>query len=62
MFEGGVIEEDEVRIIHESEPIPESPVAVREDLPPEVKERIKEVFINMTPEDVGQSTWARRTP
>lgn len=56
MFEEGVIKEDEVRIIHESEPIPESPVAVREDLPQEAKERIKEVFINMTPEDVGQST------
>jgi phosphonate transport system substrate-binding protein len=56
MIEGGVISEEEIRVIHESEPIPESPIAVREDLPPEVKQRIQEIFLDMTPEDVGTAT------
>lgn len=54
MLAEGVIEEGRVRTVWESDPIPESPLAVRGDLPTEVKDRIKEVFVGMTPQDVGK--------
>jgi len=54
MVAEGVIEEGQVRIIWESDPIPESPIAVRGDMPAEAKSRIKEVFVGMKPEDVGK--------
>lgn len=53
MIKEGVIREDEIKIIHESEPIPESPIAVSKDLSPEAKQRIKDVFTGMTEEKVG---------
>lgn len=56
MITEGVIKDGEVRVIHESQPIPESPIAVRAGLPDEVKQRIQEVFVNMTPEDAGAET------
>ena len=56
MITEGVIEDGEVRVIHESQPIPESPIAVRAGLPDEVKQRIQEVFIDMTPEEAGAET------
>lgn len=51
----GVIEEGEVRVIHESQPIPESPIAVRGDLPKGAKDRLKKVFLDMAPDDIGQA-------
>lgn len=56
MITEGIIKDGEVRVIHESQPIPESPIAVRTGLPDEVKQRIQEVFVNMTPEDAGAET------
>ena len=53
MVEEGVIEENDLRVIHESEPIPESPIAVRKDLSPEVKKQLEDVLVEMTPEKVG---------
>lgn len=53
MIDEGVMQEDDVRIVHESEPIPESPIAVRGDLPQEMKDRIQQIFVEMTPEAVG---------
>lgn len=49
-----ILNEDEVRIIWESDPIPESPIAVRGDLSSEAKGRIKQAFVGMRPEDVGE--------
>ena len=56
MVEEGMIEENDLRVIHESEPIPESPIAVREDLSPEVKKQLEDVLVEMTPEKVGSDT------
>jgi len=53
MFAEGIIQEDEVRTVWESDPIPESPIAVRGDLSQEAKDRIKEVFVGLRAEDVG---------
>lgn len=53
MVQEGVVSEDELRVIHESEPIPESPVAVYGGLPEETKSRIKEVFVGMSAEELG---------
>lgn len=54
MVSEGVLNEGDVRIIWESEPIPESPIAVRGDLGQEAKDRIKQAFVGMRPEDVGE--------
>jgi len=56
MVSEGVVEEGDLRVVAESDPIPESPIAVNEDLPEPVKQRIKEVFLNMSPETVGTAT------
>lgn len=54
MVEEGALDEDELQIIHESEPIPNSPISVRGDLPPEVKEEVQDVFLDMTTEELGE--------
>ncbi len=54
MVEEGALDEDEIEIIHESEPIPNSPISVREDLPPEVKEEVQEAFLNVTADELGE--------
>lgn len=51
-IEGGVIRESEVVIIHRSKPICNSPVAVRSDLSENLKQKIKEAFLNM-PKDLA---------
>ena len=53
MLSEGVVGENELRVIHESEAIPESPVAVRGGLPEETKSQIKEVFVGMSADDLG---------
>lgn len=53
MLAEGVVKDGEVRVIHESQPIPESPIAVRAGLQGETKDKIQKVFVNMTPEDAG---------
>ena len=54
MIAEGILNENDVRKIWESDPIPESPIAVRGDLSPEAKDKIKEAFVGMRPEDVGE--------
>lgn len=53
MVKAGAVSEDKVRIVTRSEPIPKDPVAVRKNLPPEVKQRIKDAFLTMTPQELG---------
>jgi phosphonate transport system substrate-binding protein len=53
MVRGGIISRGDTEIIWESEPIPGDPVAVRADLPPDLKRRIRDSFLSMTPEQVG---------
>ena len=54
MVAEGVLSEGDVRIVWESDPIPESPIAVRGDLSQDAKDRIKKAFVGMRPEDVGE--------
>lgn len=54
MIEEGAINEDQVRKIWESDAIPQSPIAVRGDIPSAAKDRIQQTFVNMTPDDVGE--------
>ena len=53
MIDAGIVKEDAIKVIAESEPIPKDPLAVRGDLPDQVKTQIKEAFLNATPETVG---------
>jgi len=46
MIKSGAISEDDVVIIWESDPIPPSPWAVRRDLDPELKEKIRDALIS----------------
>jgi phosphonate transport system substrate-binding protein len=48
MLLGGEVSEDQYIVIHESEKIPTSPIAVRGDLPQDLKDKIKEFFLNYT--------------
>lgn len=54
MISEGILNENEVRIIWESDPIPESPIAVRGDMSREAKDKIQKAFVGMKPEDVGE--------
>lgn len=56
MIEAGAVEEDSVKVIAESDPIPKDPIAVRGDLPEDVKKRIQDVFLTVTPETVGEES------
>jgi phosphonate transport system substrate-binding protein len=47
MVESGEINSEVNIIIHESEPIPGSPIVVRGNLPTEIKQKIQNVLINM---------------
>lgn len=53
MIEEGVIKEDQVRKIWESDPIPQSPIAVRGNIPAGAKDRIQQTFVNLTADKVG---------
>lgn len=53
MIDAGAVEEDAVKVVAESDPIPKDPVAVRGDLSEEAKTRIQEAFLTATPESVG---------
>ena len=53
MVQEGLLKEDELRMVWESDPIPESPIAVRGDLDKKVKDDIKAAFLDMKPEDLG---------
>lgn len=56
MIEAGAVDDDRIKVIAKSEPIPKDPIAVREDLPEDVKRRIQEAFLNATPETVGDDS------
>jgi len=47
MVSEGQVDPDTVKIIYESETIPGSPIAIRGDLPEELKENVKNALINM---------------
>jgi phosphonate transport system substrate-binding protein len=47
MREDGRTSDEDVVVVWTSDPIPESPVAYRRDLPPEIVAKIKEAFTNM---------------
>jgi phosphonate transport system substrate-binding protein len=47
MLQEGHIELGEITIVHESEPIPGSPIVVRGDLPEELKDDIQQALIDM---------------
>ena len=51
LIESGAITSDEVIVIWKSDPIPKSPVAVRNDLDPELKKKIQQAFIDMPQKD-----------
>lgn len=56
MVEAGTVERDSFKIVATSDPIPKDPIAVRSDLPEDVKEQIRDVFLSATPETVGAET------
>lgn len=56
MVEAGVVERDQLKIVATSDPIPKDPIAVRGDLPEDVKKRIQDAFLNATPETVGEES------
>jgi phosphonate transport system substrate-binding protein len=56
MVEAGVVERDKLKVVATSDPIPKDPIAVRGDLPDDVKKRIQEVFLSVTPETVGEES------
>ena len=51
LIDSGAITPDEVIVIWKSDPIPKSPVAVRNDLDPELKKKIQQAFIDMPQKD-----------
>jgi len=51
LIDSGAITPDEVIVIWKSDPIPKSPVAVRNDLDPELKKKIQQAFIEMPQKD-----------
>lgn len=55
VIENGLVEEGDLVVVAESNPIPESPFAVRDDLDPGLKERLKQVFLRAH-EDLGEET------
>lgn len=52
LMERGVIDRDRIRVIAESEPIPNYPWTMQGWLAPELKEKIRAAFLNMTDESV----------
>jgi phosphonate transport system substrate-binding protein len=54
MVDAGEIDTSVNVIIHESEPIPGSPIVVRGDLPQELKDRIKQALIDMDQQVIHQ--------
>jgi len=49
----GIISEDDFKIIHTSDRFPGGPMAWRKDLPEDLKEKIRDAFINMPEEDIS---------
>ncbi len=54
MVEAGEIDPEVNIIIHESEPIPGSPIAVRGDLPEELKQRIQQALVDMDQQTINK--------
>ena len=46
----GRIEPDQIKIIWQSDPLPNDPIAVRGGLPEDVKQRLQEALVNLSPE------------
>lgn len=52
MIAEGLIKEDDLKIFYESPEIPGSPIAVRKDMPQELKDKILEFFLNYQDEEL----------
>jgi phosphonate transport system substrate-binding protein len=57
-IKNGLVEADKIKIIHTSPLIPSSPYAIQKDLPQELKDLIKQFFLDWDDEDF----WDARTP
>lgn len=51
MIKSGALEESDIRVIKKSDPIPKDPVAYRSDLPQDLKDKIREFFLNFKNEE-----------
>ncbi|BCJ85553.1 PhnD/SsuA/transferrin family substrate-binding protein [Effusibacillus dendaii] len=51
MISQGVIKQDEINVIWKSDLIPGSPIAVRSDLDPEIKKKLKQALISVHEKD-----------
>lgn len=52
LVERGIIKPEKVKVIVESKPFPEYPWTLRSDLNPELKEKIREVFVSIKDKDI----------
>ena len=52
LVERGVIDAKKVRVLEESKPYPQYPWAMRSDLKPELKEKIRSAFLDLTDKEV----------
>jgi phosphonate transport system substrate-binding protein len=50
LIQKGRMKEGDIRVLWKSPPIPNSPVAVRKDLPADFKQKLQDVFVEMPPE------------
>jgi phosphonate transport system substrate-binding protein len=51
MIKSGALKESDIRVIKKSDPIPKDPVAYRSDLPQDLKDKIREFFLNFKNEE-----------
>jgi phosphonate transport system substrate-binding protein len=52
LVERGTINRDKVKVLQESRPYPQYPWTMRSDLKPELKEKVRAAFLNLTDKDV----------
>jgi phosphonate transport system substrate-binding protein len=52
LVERGIIDKAKVKVLQESRPYPQYPWTMRSDLKPELKEKVRAAFLNLTDKDV----------
>jgi phosphonate transport system substrate-binding protein len=57
MILNGEVSEDEYAVIHESAKIPTSPIAIRADLPQDLKDKVKEFYLGYQDDDYFASIY-----
>ncbi|WP_265457910.1 phosphate/phosphite/phosphonate ABC transporter substrate-binding protein [Enterococcus sp. HY326] len=60
LIEAGIIEEDDVRVIGETDVIPNACFVIRADLPQEMKDKIKEFYLNYANEDYFETMYGSK--